>query len=1809
VTEEIIIHQAREHNLRGVDLRLPKGRLIVFTGVSGSGKSSLAFDTLFAEGQRRYVESLSTYARQFLQQLARPAVGHIEGLSPAIAIDQGSRSHNPRSTVATITEIYDHLRVLYAAIGKPHCPACGQAIGGQSRESVIARIVSLPPGEKIQILAPVVVGRKGEFRELWEDMQRRGYLRARVDGEMIRLSEPPTLDRYRRHHIDLVLDRVDIGPGSRGRIAEAVDEALKLAEGRVLILRENDEELLLSSRYACADCDLSFEPPTHASFSFNSPRGMCPTCNGLGVERQLDPELLVPDPRLSLLGGAVPVMQSLRSAFRRHWYEGVAQHYGFTLQTPWQELTEAQRAGLLEGSGGEKIEFVYRNPRNGWTWQHREPWPGLLHELHQRYRSLKARSLLRQFEQVMRIGPCPDCHGERLRPESRAMTVGGRSITQLTALDVQSCADFFAGLQLTPADALIAEDALKEIRERLNFLVHVGLHYLTLDRAAPSLSGGESQRIRLASQVGSGLADVLYVLDEPSIGLHHRDQGKLLDSLLHLRDLGNTVIVVEHDEQTIRAADLVVDFGPGAGERGGRIVAQGTPAQICRQPDSLTGQYLSGRRSIAIPSERRNGNGARLRLTQARLNNLRNVTLDLPLGRLVCITGVSGSGKSSLITDTLYPALARELMGAETIAGPYDTLEGLGELDKVLLIDQDPIGRTPRSNPATYTGVLTHIRDLYARLPESVARGYRPGRFSFNVPEGRCETCEGHGAVRLESDFMAEVWVTCEQCEGARFDRATLDILYKGKSIADVLGLEVGEALQHFANLPKMRRILQTLVDVGLGYIRLGQPATTLSGGEAQRIKLARELARPSTGRCLYVLDEPTTGLHLADVEMLLAVLQRLVDQGNTVVVVEHHPDIAKAADHIIDLGPEGGAGGGLILATGTPEEVADCPQSPTAAMLREALGLQPSANLRRRPPRRRTHDQLRLRGAHEHNLRHVSVQIPRQQMTVISGVSGSGKTSLALDTLYAEGQRRFVESLSSYARQFVSQMPKPKVERITGLPPAIAVDQSGRSNSPRSTVGTTTEIYDHLRVLYARLGTPYCPECGAQVGAQTVDQIVAALREALDGQPVMLAAPLRLQRAETYEVVLERLQRQGWSRVRVDGELHRLPYSGSLDRRRRHAVQVIVDRLTVNSRNRARLAGAVETALKLSGGEVVAVAEAGEQHFSRHHSCQACGASYEPLTPRSFSFNHYAGWCPQCYGLGVLPDTLRALWAADSEADGVASYAGATVCPACEGGRLRPEAAAVQWRDLTLPDLCTVPLEEVRSWFEGLKLEPRERERAGDLMPEIRRRLRLLVDVGLDYLTLHRASPTLSGGEVQRVKLAGQMGTGLTGVLYVLDEPTVGVHPADNDRMLRALHQLRDEGNTLVVVEHDPQTLAAADYIIDVGPGSGPRGGKIVAAGTATQVARKRASLTGQLLAGKLTIPVPEPRRPVPPAEARERWLTVEGATEHNLQDLTAGLPLGLLTCVTGPSGSGKSTLVHDVIYRALAQHLGQGNGAPPGRHRKLRGARQVDKVINIDQSPIGGTPRSNPATYVGLFDHVRELFASLPEAKLRGYTPRRFSFNVTGGRCETCQGMGSRLVEMHFLPDVWVTCETCEGRRYNPETLAINYRGHNIAEVLKLTVAEALELFAAQPRLQRPLQVLADVGLGYLPLGQSAPTLSGGEAQRVKLARELARPVRGHTLYLLDEPTTGLHVADVRTLLGVLGKLVERGHSVVVIEHNLDVIKSADYVLDLGPGGGNRGGQLVAAGTPEEVAQSRRSQTAPYLARALQEGQAKRS
>ena len=1228
--------------------------------------------------------------------------------------------------------------------------------------------------------------------------------------------------------------------------------------------------------------------------------------------------------------------------------------------------------------------------------------------------------------------------------------------------------------------------------------------------------------------------------------------------------------------------------------------------------------------------------------------------------------------------------------------------------------------------------MLDDIRRLYSQLPEAKRRGYRPGRFSFNVDGGRCQACEGNGANRLEMDFLADVWVTCPVCEGHRFNRETLGVRFKEQSISDVLEMDVQQALVLFENIPDVRHKLQTLHDVGLDYLKLGQPSPTLSGGEAQRIKLARQLVMKSRGRTLYLLDEPTTGLHFADIQLLLSVLHGFVDAGHTVLIVEHNLDVVKTADWIIDLGPEGGDAGGQVVATGTPEQLAACDTSHTgralAAVLASAGGERPTPPGRLRPAaarraagtvQRARH--IHVQGARQHNLKDVEVQIPRDRMTVCCGPSGSGKSSLAMDTVYAEGQRRYVESLSAYARQFVSQMQKPQLDHIEGLSPAIAIEQHNLGSTPRSTVGTTTEIYDYLRILMARLGTPHCPDCELAIGTQSADEIIDKVLDHPEGTELHLLAPARVDAGQDYETLWEEFRGQGFVRVRIDGQTCALDNPPPIDRRRRHNVQLVLDRIVVRGKNRSRIAESVEAALALGRGmlHLVYPQEAVPEPrwptvvHSQHLACGRCGRSFERLSPQQFSFNSPLGWCPACEGLGTqtganpaallreerlsLGQGAVALWpnldrqvsqwmlAALSAGSGIPQdqpldqlsprqrrlllygtgetwldvwppgagkrrrgrplfrfqfkglypaleeaarlspglrgrlehLTDEVECAACGGSRLRDDAAAVRFRGRTLDAYGRLPLGQLHQVVDQWRLSARERKIAGELIHEVCSRVRFLNDVGLEYLTLSRPTATLSGGEAQRIRLGSQLGSGLCGVLYVLDEPTIGLHPRDNRRLIAALHKLRDLGNTLLLVEHDREVIRSADAVLDFGPGAGRHGGQVVARGRPAQLGRLPTSVTGPYLAGKKAIPIPANRRPSaarrpdaapadtngaasPPAAANRAgrdgaqpssgpppaMLEIVGARHHNLRNVDVQIPLGTLTAVTGVSGSGKSSLVDDVLYAVLARTLHRAQTLP-GQHTCLRGVEQINKVIRVDQQPLGNSPSSNPATYTGVFDLVRELFAQLPQAKLRGYTPRRFSFNVPGGRCEPCEGNGQRCIEMHFLPDVWVPCEACQAKRYNPETLEVIYHGRSIADVLELTCRDARELFDNIPKIRRILETLCAVGLEYLTLGQPAPTLSGGEAQRVKLAAELARPDTGRTLYLLDEPTTGLHFDDLARLLDVLQRLVDLGNTVVVIEHNLDVIKSADWVIDLGPEAGADGGRVVIAGTPEQVAE----------------------
>ncbi len=1886
---QIILRQVRVHNLKSVDLTLDTNQLIVFTGVSGSGKSSLAFDTLYVEGQRRYVDSLSTFARRQMGEMAKPDLEHAEGISPTISIEQKTAGRNPRSTVGTMTEIYDYLRVLFARVGLPHCPVSGEPVSPQSRERIIRLVQSLPAGTKLIILAPYARNKKAEFKEDFQDLLRKGFARVRVDGKIVSLDNEISLDGSIGHNVDIVIDRVKVEKGTESRIAEALTQALNLGNGVCSVLDTDSEEERLYSQHAFSPASgLSYEALEPHDFSFNSPSGMCPTCNGMGEVKDFDVEKVI-NPELSIAEDCCQVGSSYQTVRYGNIYDNLAKLYRFSVHTPWKQLTASAKKVFLYGNNKKYTRMNFIHPETGATWSDYVAWKGVMSEAQQRFREATSDSYRNKMLKLMTVQTCPDCEGARLKAYPAAALVSGKRINELTDMTVEECFAFFQRLKLSKTDKLIAEELIKEIEERLKFLLDVGLHYLTLSRTAPTLSGGEAQRVRLASQIGCGLVGVTYILDEPSIGLHPRDNKRLIETLKRLRDKGNTVIVVEHDEETMWEADHIVDFGPGAGSRGGEIVCSGSLHDLVTCEDSLTADYLTGRRTIAIPKKRRKGSGESLTVVGAQHHNLKNVTAKIPLGCFVAITGVSGSGKSSLISDTLYPSLANVLHKAELAVGVHNKIDGLDNIDKVIAIDQTAIGRNPRSNPATYIKLFDEIRDLFSQLPESRARGYQPGRFSFNVKEGTCPRCLGMGMTRIDMDFLEDAWIECPVCKGKRFDHETLSVLFKGKNIYDILEMDVSEALEFFESIPSIKHKLETLKRVGMDYIKIGQSSTTLSGGEAQRIKLAKELVRPATGRTIYILDEPTTGLHFHDIQHLLAVLHELVDRGNTVIVIEHNMDVVKTADWIIDIGPEGGHEGGYVVAKGTPETIAKKKDSPTATALKTVLthnAMEMTAKMLATKKQRKSEvvvppcNTITVRGAEQNNLKHLDVDIPREKITVLTGPSGSGKTSLAFETIYAEGQRRYIESLSPYARQFVKQMPKPKVGQVDGLSPAIAIEQKSHAGNPRSTVGTMTEIYDYLRVLFARIGIAHCPETGEVIKAISKDHVVDRILSYPQNEKLHILAPLDIRKGEAFESIVTRLRRQGYSRIRLNEEFYSLeddaepiPY----DRRRKNELFLVIDRLKVSASAKSRIFEAIENASEVSNGKLTLLREDGTTvFFNLTFSVESTGKSYPEITPHTFSFNTIEGMCPECQGLGVqygsnltqqpllmrnsVVDLIRTLckdlldyraWhiIADMlKLKGIAPYSkvssltstqlnflfngdseidleyneaslhwiginnllvklaksGKTEikaliipmldeqrCPACEGSRLNALARHVTIHKNGIADVCAWPIEKTLPFLSELELPATERKFLDEVKKQLISRLAFLDEVGLNYLALDRTAPTLSGGEAQRIRLARQLGSGLTGVMYVLDEPTIGLHPRDNERLNQALMRLRDLGNTVLLVEHDPLTIAKADYVLDFGPRSGRLGGYITARGSVKQILKNKDSLTGAYLSGRQSVPTPAHRR-----RADGGVITISNAAKHNLKKISAAIPLGNMVALTGVSGSGKSTLLHHILLPALERGIGERDkvvidGA------SVAGIEQVDKVISIDQNPIGRTVRSDVATYCDVLTPIREFFASLPESRTRGLQPKHFSYNHRRGMCTACWGLGYRKVEMHFLPPVKVLCDECNGLRLNPVSLEVEYKGKTLGHYLDATVEEVRAAFENHPRICRILDTLISVGLDYLKLGQEMVTLSGGEAQRIKLSRDLAKRSRGHTIYLLDEPTTGLHSDDIQKLLGVLHRLVDMGHTVVYIEHNSDMIRAADYIIDLGPEAGARGGEVVVTGTPEKVAKHPTSWTAKFL------------
>ncbi|MDR7308093.1 excinuclease ABC subunit UvrA [Rhodoferax saidenbachensis] len=2050
----IRIRGARQHNLKNLDLDIRTGELTVVTGPSGSGKSSLVFDTLYAEGQRRYVETFSAYARQFLDRMDKPAVDKVEGVPPAIAIDQTNPVRSSRSTVGTMTELNDHLKLLFSRAGNLFDKDTALPVQHDTPETIYAELVrraAEASGPRLVLTFPVELPASTTQEEVTQWLSASGFTRVQAEREVGTVSGP-------RKVLDVVADRFRIDSVEKARVLEAIEVALKRGSGRLNVYVLNEAAAPVDSaqtapetvasvapllwRFStglhCPQSDLRYTDPIASMFSFNSAVGACEACRGFGRVVGVDYGLVIPNDKLTLRAGAVkpmqtPAWQECQDDLMRH-----AEAAGIPRDTPWYKLTEEQK------------NWVYKGSPN-WNGKWNQHWFGVdrfFEYLESKAYKMHIRVLLSKYRSYT---PCGTCGGARLKTESLLWRIGtkaqadavlppakrfmpqgvkwtraqlealpGLCLHDMMLMSLDKLKRFFDSLQvqLDAPDSVLSAAAtseaeqktlkllFEEVGTRLKYLCDVGIGYLTLDRQSRTLSGGEVQRINLTTALGTSLVNTLFVLDEPSIGLHPRDMNRIIVAMQRLRDAGNTLVVVEHDPAVMLAADRMIDMGPGPGEKGGQIVFDGT-TEALKGADTMTGAYLGGRKQVGMGFKRMVApNTPRLVLEGVTEHNLKNVSVEIPLQRLVCVTGVSGSGKSTLIQDVLAPALLRHFGKATETPGAHARLLGAEQLSEVVFVDQSPIGKTARSNPVSYVGAWDAIRELFAGAALSKERSYTASKFSFNSGDGRCPTCGGSGFEHVEMQFLSDVYLRCPDCDGKRYRPEILEVTIERKgrnvNVADVLDLTVSEAADLFSADRDVIRVLQPIVDVGLEYVKLGQPVPTLSGGEAQRLKLAGFLAEAAKSSSaskqlmakrgsLFMLDEPTTGLHFDDIAKLMRALRKLLDAGHSLVVIEHNLDVIRASDWLIDLGPEGGDAGGEVVAFGTPEDLLLHATSHTGKALREyaaAMGVvhevaessavysslaapvgdAPGSSYgytKSSPSASPTSadNSIRIVNAKEHNLKSLSVDIPRGKFSVVTGVSGSGKSTLAFDILFNEGQRRYLESLNAYARSIVQPAGRPEVDAVYGIPPTVAIEQRLSRGGRKSTVGTTTEVWHFLRLLYVKLGTQHCYKDGAAVEPQSADSIAAQLLKNYRGQHIGLLAPLVQGRKGVYTELADWARPRGYTHLRVDGNFLPTTSFPRIDRFKEHNIELPVASLDVTPSNEPALRQALADALTHGKGVVYVLSEidglreamvtgspaAGigkVQVFSTKRACPVCSTSYAELDPRLFSYNSKHGWCPDCVGTGValtkeqrkvfddsVKDDNKGREQTFAEAD-IEDLHDAT-CPTCSGTRLNAKARNVKFANVGITDIARLSVTDVRKWVQTLQvaggMTTREGDIARDLVPEIKSRLEFLEEVGLGYLTLDRGAPTLSGGEAQRIRLAAQLGSNLQGVCYVLDEPTIGLHARDNKILLGALQSLSDKGNTLVVVEHDEDTIRHADHIIDIGPSAGKRGGRLVAQGSIEDVQNAPESQTGRYLLHAMKHPLavrrgmvshaetlvldaaeavspgssygttksspgdttpaagvgakpgkklsakaakaavaaaqvsasetanielaertkvaaeyaaladrrtaqmsvaaagspgvgddlavaqrvyeePAPGLPaagtVPTHKPKIDWLTVKGANLHNLQTVTAHVPLKRLVAITGVSGSGKSTLARDVLL-ANVQVAVQKRSTKAGRDaldagekiqwtgcEGVEGFETVDRVLEVDQTPIGKTPRSCPATYIGFWDTIRKLFADTLEAKARGYASNRFSFNTGEGRCPSCEGQGIRTIGMSFLPDVKVLCETCKGARFNPETLAVTWRGKNIGDVLQMEVDEAVDFFAAMPVIAHPLQLLKDVGLGYLTLGQPSPTLSGGEAQRIKLVTELSKVrddvgKRGnkapHTLYVLDEPTVGLHMADVEKLIHVLHRLVNGGHSVVVIEHDLDVIAEADWVIDLGPDGGNGGGRVVAATTPEAVVQ----------------------
>lgn len=1765
------ITRARENNLKEISVEIPHDELTVVTGLSGSGKSSLAFDTVYAEGQRCYLETFSSYTRQFFDLVKKPDVDLIEHVRPAIAIEQRTRIKSSRSTVGSVSGVNDYLKVVWNYLAEPVCASCKTAIEVFTPKSAAIRIeknLEAFPDSIFVICAPITVGApkkrdgkkaKGEGTEAikatLERLKLLGFSRIfdAAKSEFIDLDRLSEAAASKFGELNVVIERVKFGSHGVDGIATAVDRAYGLSAGRCVVIESgtprrravlrviNSPEqpniaastnriLEFRQNPGCEYSKISIKGKRPSLFSFNHPYGACEKCKGFGSILEVDKDKCIPDKRKSIEDGALQCWSGDSAASQVRKLIEFCEENNIATDKPWQDLSS------------ESQELIFQN--NTASYRGVFPW---FKRLERKLYKTHVRVFLARYRKEI---PCPECKGFRLNDSALAYEVAGLTIADTWQMPLSDLSEWIDCLAIDP-EALPRQvkTVFEALRARIRYLIEVGLPYLTLNRQSNTLSGGETQRVNLAAAIGSNLISTQFVLDEPTVGLHARDTARLIKTIGELKSRGNSVLVVEHDTEVMESADNIIEIGPGAGSKGGTVVYSGKRENW----SGITEPKWPKSRGILK-------GGPVISIREATARNLKRLNLDIPLNSLVTISGVSGSGKSTLLHEVIVGAAEAAKLGEKIPSAKSVT--GLDYFDDVILVDQSPISKTPRGNLATYSDIWTTVRKLLAETSDARLRRLSASSFSFNVDAGRCTACKGAGFIREDMQFLSDVYIPCETCLGKRFEQKVLEVQYKGKSVADLLDITVAEASDLFRDVSAISNVTQKLTDLGLSYLRLGHSLSELSGGEAQRLKLISHIGSSTATRCLFLFDEPTTGLHLHDVARLVTLFRRLLEEGHSIICVEHNLNLINASDWIIDMGPEGGEGGGRILFEGTPEKLAHQAETSHTAKFLNLINSKSKSSYTEKvipihknaPVESSRKNSIEIKGAREHNLKNVDLSVPLNKLVVFTGVSGSGKSSIAKDIIYAEGQRSYLDCLSPYARQFIKELKQPDIDSLTGVPPTVCVYQHTFQPGTHSTVGTLTEVYNFLRLLYSKIGIQHCPDHPSEVISPLSPADIASEICSRKGQ-VKILSPIIKGKKGFHKDIIERALELELSHIRVDGKLGNPSFwRDGLERNKAHTIEFVIASFNPKTANKDLVEEAVTQALSLGAGTLIILSDSNEEILSTSRTCPVCRRGFLKPDPEDLSFSSRRGRCEGCDGIGEIEGTT---------------------CPDCGGARISEIGRNLRISGLSIHELCTKPLEETVKVLKALNLSKRERALSELLLAEVNRRIELLVKFGVGYLPAARSCRTVSGGELQRLRLAAALGAPLSGVMYILDEPSAGLHPLDNRKVLETLTHLKEEGNSLLVIEHDPSTILSADWVIDVGPGGGSKGGNIVYEGPIKKFLQSKDSETAKALKE-----VTEERKPVhTETKSSSSKIQITGSL-NTVRNLDLSIPMNQLIGIIGVSGAGKSTLVERMIAHTIID--GDKKGNTWSRNGiKVTASSPISALFFVDQKPVGKTSRSVPASYLGVWDQIRKVLALTSEAKARGWKESFFSFNSGKGRCPECKGLGEIVLEMSFLPSARVPCERCRGKRFIDEALTVQFNNLTVSDVLQLTIDEAKVAFAAHRKINHLLNTASDLGLGYLTLGQSTATLSGGEAQRLKLTLELAKPRREPSLYILDEPTAGLHMSDVSRLVVALHGLVAHGHTVIVIEHDEQIIKNCHHLIELGPGADKLGGNVIFQGS----------------------------